>query len=113
MDEVAAAAQEQASGINQVNTAMSQIDQTTQQNASLVEETASASEELASQARELMNLVSFFTVDSRENAYGQTAPLAGYPQAGLQPQPGHEGTLLLSPGLTLTSAFDRKKGNGR
>jgi methyl-accepting chemotaxis protein len=66
MDEVSAAAQEQVSGINQVNTAMSQIDQTTQQNASLVEETASAAEQLASQAKELMALVSFFRMDGNQ-----------------------------------------------
>jgi methyl-accepting chemotaxis protein len=63
MDEVSAASQEQASGINQVNTAVTQIDQMTQQNASLVEETASSAEELAAEAKELMNLVGFFKVD--------------------------------------------------
>ncbi|HAM53278.1 MAG TPA: hypothetical protein DCP92_22225 [Nitrospiraceae bacterium] len=63
MDEVAVAASEQSSGINQINTAMSQIDQATQQNASLVEETASATEELAAQAKELTNLIAFFTLE--------------------------------------------------
>lgn len=63
MDDVAAASQEQASGINQVNTAVSQIDQTTQQNASLVEETSASAEELAAQAKELMNLVSVFKLN--------------------------------------------------
>jgi methyl-accepting chemotaxis protein len=64
MDEVAAAAGEQASGINQVNSAVSQIDQTTQQNAALVEETAASAEELAGQAKELLSLISFFKVDA-------------------------------------------------
>ena len=63
MDEIAAAAEEQASGINQVNTAVSQIEQVTQQNASLVEETSASAEELAAQAKELLNLVAFFKVD--------------------------------------------------
>lgn len=63
MDEVAASAQEQASGTNQVNAAVNQIDQMTQQNAALVEETSASAEELAAQAKDLMNLVSFFKVD--------------------------------------------------
>lgn len=42
--EIAAAAREQASGIEQVNKAILQMDQATQQNAALVEETASASQ---------------------------------------------------------------------
>jgi methyl-accepting chemotaxis protein len=60
MDEVAAAASEQAVGINQVNTAMTQIDQTTQHNASIIEETSALAVELAARAKELMKIVSFF-----------------------------------------------------
>lgn len=63
MDEVAAAAQEQATGINQVNAAITQVDQVTQQNAALVEEMSASSEELAAQAKELTNLMTFFKLD--------------------------------------------------
>lgn len=63
MDEVAAAAQEQATGINQVNTAITQVDQVTQQNAALVEEMSASSEELAAQAKELTSLMTFFKMD--------------------------------------------------
>src|SRR5690349_8901943 len=45
--EIAAACQEQASGIDQVNKAVTALDQVTQQNASLVEEAASAAESLS------------------------------------------------------------------
>ncbi|MCB1769763.1 MAG: bacteriohemerythrin [Candidatus Competibacteraceae bacterium] len=58
--ELAAAAREQASGIEQVNKAILQMDQVTQQNASLVEETAAASQAMSDQARELMEVIQFF-----------------------------------------------------
>jgi methyl-accepting chemotaxis protein len=55
--EVAAASNEQAQGIEQVNTAVAQMDNVTQQNAANAEESASASEELSAQARELNDMV--------------------------------------------------------
>ncbi len=47
---IAQASEEQAQGIDQVNTAVSQMDKVTQQNASGAEESASAAEELSAQA---------------------------------------------------------------
>ncbi len=58
--EITASAQEQASGIDQVNKAIVQMDETTQQNAALVEEATSASQSMKEQARELMNQVATF-----------------------------------------------------
>jgi len=55
--EVAAASNEQAQGIDQVNTAVSQMDKVTQSNAANAEESASASEELPGQAQELNAMV--------------------------------------------------------
>jgi len=60
--EIAAASNEQALGISQVNTAVVQMNQVTQQNAANSEESASASEELSSQAAELSTMVSEFTL---------------------------------------------------
>jgi len=57
MGEVSAASDEQAQGVEQVNTAVAQMDQVTQQNASNAEESSSASEELASQAQEMQRIV--------------------------------------------------------
>jgi len=57
MGEVTAASEEQAQGVEQVNTAVGQMDQVTQQSASNAEESSSASEELASQAQELQRAV--------------------------------------------------------
>jgi len=58
--EIAAANQEQSSGINQVNRVIAQLDEMTQQNASLVEEAAAASESMNQQARMLKQQVTFF-----------------------------------------------------
>ncbi|MCX5724292.1 MAG: methyl-accepting chemotaxis protein, partial [Nitrospirae bacterium] len=58
--EISASAQEQASGIDQVNKAIVQMDETTQQNAALVEEATSASQSMKEQAKELMNQVATF-----------------------------------------------------
>ncbi|MCP4351638.1 MAG: methyl-accepting chemotaxis protein [Desulfobacterales bacterium] len=55
--EIAAACQEQAQGIDQVNRAAYQMDQVTQQNAANAEESASASEELSAQAEEMKEQV--------------------------------------------------------
>jgi hypothetical protein len=51
--EIAAATNEQSSGISQVNTAVTELDRVTQQNAALVEESAAASESLKQQALRL------------------------------------------------------------
>jgi methyl-accepting chemotaxis protein-1 (serine sensor receptor) len=60
--EISAASEEQASGIDQVNTAVTQMDTTTQQNAALVEEAAAASKAMEQQAQMLVDKVSFFSI---------------------------------------------------
>lgn len=67
--EIAAASQEQSSGIDQVNKAIGQMDEVTQQNAALVEEAAAASESMDEQAKALQRLISFF--DTGEQAGGK------------------------------------------
>jgi len=62
--EIAAAAREQATGIEQVNQAILQMDQVTQQNAALVEQTATASHAMGDQASQLQTLVHFFKLAS-------------------------------------------------
>jgi len=62
INEIAAASNEQAEGITQVNQGLSQIDQVTQQNTASAEQGASAAEELSSQAEYLRGLVGQFTV---------------------------------------------------
>jgi methyl-accepting chemotaxis protein len=60
MGGIAAASQEQSSGIEQVNQAITQMDDVTQQNAALVEEAAAAAESLQDQAAKLAEAVSVF-----------------------------------------------------
>lgn len=60
--EIAAASQEQASGIDQVNKAIMAMDEMTQQNATLVVETTSASQSMQSQAAELLRRIALFKI---------------------------------------------------
>lgn len=62
VQEIAAASNEQSTGLGQVNRAMLQMNQITQQNASSSEELAATAEEMSSQAEQLQQLVAFFKV---------------------------------------------------
>ncbi|MEL0167383.1 MAG: methyl-accepting chemotaxis protein [Pseudomonadaceae bacterium] len=66
MAEIAAASVEQASGIEEVNTAVGQMDEMTQQNAALVEQAAAAAESLRSQTEGLQRQVSAFKLDESD-----------------------------------------------
>jgi ABC-type transporter Mla subunit MlaD len=55
--EIAAASNEQAQGIGQVNTAVAEMDKVVQQNAANAEESASASEEMSAQAEQMKGFV--------------------------------------------------------
>jgi methyl-accepting chemotaxis protein len=87
--EIAAASQEQSSGIDEVNKAVTQLDEVTQQNAALVEEAAAASKSMDDQASNLQELVSIFSIGDamaeqaapparpRATAKASTVPSAG------------------------------------
>ncbi len=60
MGEIAAASNEQSSGIEQVNKAVSLMDEATQQNAALVEQAAAAAESLEEQAQALNEAIAAF-----------------------------------------------------
>jgi len=57
VDEIAAASQEQAKGIDQVNIAVGQMDKVTQQNAANAEESASAAGDMSAQAEQMKKAV--------------------------------------------------------
>jgi methyl-accepting chemotaxis protein len=63
VQEIAAASQEQSSGVGQINGAMGQLNKATQQNASASEELAATAEEMGGQANQLQNLMAFFKID--------------------------------------------------
>ena len=71
--EIAAASQEQSSGIEQVHTAITQMDQVVQQNASLVEEATAATESMKDQAGTLLDLVARFKLVAAHEASGAPA----------------------------------------
>ncbi|MBI9076742.1 MAG: HAMP domain-containing protein, partial [Desulfatibacillum sp.] len=60
LGEIAAASNEQAQGISQINVGLSQIDDATQQNTANAEETSAASEALSAQATEMRGLLARF-----------------------------------------------------
>jgi methyl-accepting chemotaxis protein len=60
ISEIAQSSQEQAVGLNQVNSAINQMDQVTQQNAAMVEEATAAASNLRTEAGELARLVARF-----------------------------------------------------
>ncbi|MDB5947749.1 MAG: chemotaxis protein, partial [Ramlibacter sp.] len=80
--EIAAASQEQSSGIEQINTAITQMDQVVQQNASLVEEATAATESMKEQASTLLDTVSRFKLGD-EHVPDPAAPREGAPRASL------------------------------
>ena len=63
---IASSAQEQASGLQQVNAAVNQMDRVTQQNAAMVEETTAARHALAQGAQELGSLIARFRTGDDE-----------------------------------------------
>ncbi len=91
LQEVAAASNEQASGVTQINRAMSQLDQVTQRNASAAEELSSTAQEMNSQAMTLQDAISFFMI--RRNGGGPVVraaanlPVPAIPRSRLTPTP--------------------------
>jgi len=60
VSEIAAATQEQSTGLNEINKAVVSMDEVTQQNAALVEEAAAAAESMDAQAHALTEIVARF-----------------------------------------------------
>ncbi|HEX3367574.1 HAMP domain-containing methyl-accepting chemotaxis protein [Phenylobacterium sp.] len=71
--DIAASAQEQATGLQQVNTAVNQMDQVVQQNAAMVEEQTAATHALKSETSELSALIARFKVAAGK-AVSRSAP---------------------------------------
>jgi len=70
--EMANATREQASSLDEINSAVAQMDEVTQKNAALVEETTAASRTMADQADQLRQLMAFFKLDQMSQG-GQRA----------------------------------------
>ncbi|MBX9455973.1 MAG: methyl-accepting chemotaxis protein [Rhizobium sp.] len=98
---ISTAANEQATGIGEINTAISQMDHMTQQNAAMVEETSAASHTLAQDAKALSGLISQFQVNRNAPAV-RLAPQAAAPVARPAPSPARN---LVN---KLAGAFNQK-----
>ncbi|MEO8655616.1 MAG: methyl-accepting chemotaxis protein, partial [Ramlibacter sp.] len=111
--EIAAASQEQSSGIAQVNQAVTQMEQVVQQNASLVEEATAATESMKDQAGALLQTVSRFKLNGEEHTgYSTVREVDGRaptPQQGaLAPSAGRNERSARLRGATVT-ALDAPK----
>jgi methyl-accepting chemotaxis protein len=85
--EIAAASQEQSSGVGQVSTAVTQMDQVVQQNASLVEEATAATESMKVQAGALLQMVSRFRLGDGERVVRDADREAPQEVQAHRPQP--------------------------
>ena len=74
--EIAAASNEQAQGVSQINQGVNQIDQVTQQNTASAEECAASSEELSSQAEQLRQMLQRFTLKQGHQGQQPLSPVA-------------------------------------
>ena len=95
--EIAAASQEQTTGIDQVNRAVTQMDQVTQANAAQTEELSSTAQSLAAQAEELQAVVGRFKLA----AGGQEEST---PAGGAAPRPA---------AAARPAAHDRRASDGK
>ena len=64
ISEIANASHEQASALDEINSAVAGLDEMTQKNAALVEETTAAAQSMAGQAADLKELMAFFVTDA-------------------------------------------------
>ena len=64
--QIAAASDEQSTGVNQINTAVTQLSQTTQQNAAASEQLAATAHSMGTQSQTLQQTMGFFKTGSRD-----------------------------------------------
>ena len=89
--DIAAGAQEQATGLAQVNTAINQMDQATQQNASMVEQSTAASHSLAQESNALSSLIAQFRISAGGHAGASRAVASRAPRPQMKTVAGRSG----------------------
>jgi methyl-accepting chemotaxis protein-1 (serine sensor receptor) len=103
--DIAAASNEQSSGIEQVNQAVVQMDEMTQQNAALVEEAAAAGRSLEEQATLLAQLMGFFKLgDESKLGFARSAQVTH-----ATPTTAHHPAITHHPQLKATGATARAR----
>jgi methyl-accepting chemotaxis protein len=93
-------AQEQSSGLQQINTAVNQMDQDTQKNAAMVEESTAASHSLASEVVSLNRLLAQFKL-----GHGGSPVQSSMPVRGASPADRPAGSPARALGKKIASAF--------
>ncbi len=104
VNDIAASAHEQATGLDQVNTAVNQMDQVTQQNAAMVEQSTAATHALARETEDLSRVVGHFSI----GAPGRGAPAEDrVAAASRKPAPASVRGKLASATRTALKTFGR------
>jgi methyl-accepting chemotaxis protein len=80
VSEIAGAATEQATGLNEVNTAVTQMDQITQQNAAMVEQSTAASRSLQHESESLKIMIERFKTHEGASNILPMTPASGQPR---------------------------------
>ncbi|MBB1250450.1 methyl-accepting chemotaxis protein [Rhizobium sp. G21] len=99
MDAIAVAAQEQASGLGEVNTAVNHMDQATQQNAAMVEQMNAAGVSLAQESARLGELMASFRIGAAataSQAQSRPRPVAAAPRTASAAAPASRGNAALN-----------------
>lgn len=117
VQEIAAASEEQAAGAGQITSAMSQLDQVTQTTASSAEELAATADEMRGQAEQLKQMISFFSIVTKDSAAQSLGFSPVQAAASTRPHKGHSmghsdrqqfGKVMNGPNLALDeSQFER------
>jgi methyl-accepting chemotaxis protein len=80
IDEIAASATAQATGLQEINTAVAEMDHVTQQNAAMVEQTTAATHSLSNETEELGGAIGHFRTDQSTAAHSSSAPRQSSPK---------------------------------
>ena len=105
--EIAAASNEQAQGVAQINQGVTQIDQVTQQNTASAEESAAASEELSGQALQLQEMLKRFTLKQGQQIQRPTSPVPSSVQSNIswkQMEQEQQNALAAKPQIALNDS---------
>ena len=109
--DIAASAQEQATGLNEVNTAVNQMDQVTQQNAAMVEQSTAASHSLQHEANDLARLLGRFQLSGTGAAVSRTSRSPSRPRRSSSKSRSRRSLLVGSASArnTLSSSITRSE----
>jgi methyl-accepting chemotaxis protein len=108
--EIAAASQEQAQGIEQINKAVAEMDKVVQENAANAEESASASEEMNAQAEQMKEFVGHLVSLMGGNTGAGTSPVK---QGQISGYEGNVSTANRQPGIGIRKTFVPTMKKGR